>query len=128
MHLEHVNLTVSNVDAAVDFYRRLLGLEVRWRGATTNGRPAAHVGTDRCYIALFEGTGGPVEGGDYERVGVNHFGFVVDDIDATRRQLASLGITPTAEADYEPGQRFYFRDLDGIEVEIVQYGEVVGHD
>lgn len=30
MWLEHVNLTVSDLDAATKFYGELLGLKVRW--------------------------------------------------------------------------------------------------
>ena len=121
MHLEHGNLTVRDVDSAIDFYRRVLGFHVRCRGTTTAGRPAAHVGDDRCYLALFQGDRDDPGAQDYDRVGFNHVGFVVDDIDEVKTRLESLGITLTGEADYEPGRRFYFRDPEGIEVEIVHY-------
>ncbi|HBR42432.1 MAG TPA: glyoxalase, partial [Sulfitobacter pontiacus] len=31
--------------------------------------------------------------------------------------------TPVNHADYEPGRRFYFRDHDGVEYELVQYDD-----
>ncbi|MHC4709568.1 MAG: VOC family protein [Planctomycetota bacterium] len=123
MHLEHVNLTVSNLERSLDFYGRLLDLRVRWRGTTSEGRPAAHIGHDDFYLALFEAspdaTGGAVI--DYAAVGLNHVGFVVDDLGAATDRLAALGVRPTQEADYDPGRRLYFLDPDGIEIELVSY-------
>ena len=54
MFLEHVNFTVSDLDRSVDFYTRLFGFKVRWKGNLDDGRPAAHIGDDRQYLALFE--------------------------------------------------------------------------
>ena len=76
MRLEHVNLTVSNLDRSIDFYCRLLGLRVRWRGTLNSGLAGAHVGDDDMYIALFQSSEPGQVGSDYEGVGLNHFGFV----------------------------------------------------
>jgi catechol 2,3-dioxygenase-like lactoylglutathione lyase family enzyme len=123
MHLEHVNLTVADLDRSIDFYCRLLGFRVRWRRDGGEDRPAAHIGDDRVYLALFEAP--PSRNGraplDYDAVGLNHFGFVVDDLAAMKQRLAELGVAPKSEADYEPGRRLYFLDPDGIEVELVEY-------
>ena len=124
MFLEHVNLTVSDLDRSIDFYGRLLGLKVRWRRDATDDNPAAaHVGDDRNYLAFFQATRSAGERPplDYGAVGLNHFGFVVDDLNATRARLMDLGITPHGEADYDPGRRLYFFDPDGIEVELIEY-------
>lgn len=121
MYLEHVNLTVRDVDRATAFYRDLFGFHVRWKGETMNGLAAAHVGDDRQYLAIFEaGTDRDIDH-DYTRPGVNHLGFVVDDLDAARARLAELGIPVKFEADYEPGRRLYFHDPDDYEVELVEY-------
>ena len=127
MFLEHINLTVSDLQRSIDLYCDLLGLHVRWQGTTNNGNPAAHVGDDRCYLALFQSSpelAAPPKV-DYNAVGLNHFGFVVDDLDAVRARLTKHGLSPHQEADYEPGRRLYFFDPDGIEVELVQYEPAV---
>ena len=121
MQLEHVNMTVSDLDRSISFYCAVFGARVRWRGQTTSGTKAAHVGDDKCYLAMFESAGKGPAVDDYESVGLNHFGFVVDDLDLARQRLAEQGAEPHQEADYEPGKRLYFHDPDGIEVELVQY-------
>lgn len=123
MRLEHVNLTVSDLERSVAFYSRLFGLSVRWRGHTTGGLPAAHVGTDDWYLALFEGEPRelPV---DYEHTGFNHFGVVVDDLAQAKERLAELGAPISFEPVYEPGARLYVFDPDGHELELVEYAAV----
>ena len=124
MFLEHINMTVSDLDRSVEFYTRLLGLKVRWRGETSNGSPAAHVGDDRCYLALFQATSPGKAVDDYSSPGLNHFGFVVDDLDAARQRVVELGAKVHAEMDYEPGRRAYLFAPDGIVVELVEYEKV----
>lgn len=121
MFLEHVNLTVSNVERSASFYCDLLDLKVRWKGTISDGTPAAHVGDDRCYLALFQAEQPGRAPSDYTVVGLNHFGYVVESLDAAKRRLATLGVEPHSEQDYEPGKRLYFLDPDGIEVELVEY-------
>jgi catechol 2,3-dioxygenase-like lactoylglutathione lyase family enzyme len=122
MQLEHVNMTVANLDRSVDFYSTLLGASVRWSRRGEEDRDAAHVGDDRFYLALFQAADGHrAPDPAYDNVGFNHFGLVVDDLEEMKRRLALLGITPSSEADYEPGRRLYFFDPDGIEVELVEY-------
>jgi catechol 2,3-dioxygenase-like lactoylglutathione lyase family enzyme len=121
MSLEHVNLTVGDLDRSIAFYCDLLDLQLRWKGPIDAERLGAHVGDDRCYLALFQAAAGGAVDLDYLRPGLNHFGFVVDDLDDTRRRLDQLGAGVHREDDYEPGRRIYFLDPDGHEVELVQY-------
>jgi glyoxylase I family protein len=121
MFLEHVNLTVSDLERSIAFYCDLLELHVRWKGPIDGERLGAHVGDDRCYLALFQAAVDGTVARDYARPGMNHFGFVVDDLDGARRRLDALGVTVHREDDDEPGRRIYFVDPDGHEVELVQY-------
>jgi catechol 2,3-dioxygenase-like lactoylglutathione lyase family enzyme len=124
MFLEHVNMTVTDLDRSIGFYGKALGLRVRWRGTNAEGAPAAHVGDERNYLALFEsGAKGSRGEPDYGQTGLNHFGWVVEDLDSAKARLAELGIQPHHEADYEPGRRAYFFDPDGIEIELVEYSK-----
>jgi catechol 2,3-dioxygenase-like lactoylglutathione lyase family enzyme len=122
MFLEHVNISVTDLERSVAFYRELFGFRVRWQGKSTNGQAVAHVGDDRYYVAMFQAdAAGPAPQMDPGRVQINHFGFVVEDLEEMRSRLTRLGVTPHHEADYEPGRRLYFLDPDGIEIELVEY-------
>lgn len=123
MRMEHVNLTVSDLDRSIAFYCEVLGFEIRWQGASSSGRRAAHVGNADTYLALFEAAQPGRAPPDYGAVGPNHFGLVVDDLEAVRVRLAAAGVTPHLEDDYDPGVRLYFYDPDGMEVELVQYAD-----
>ncbi len=124
MRLEHVNLTVSDLGRSIFFYSELLGLRVRWQGHTNTGEPAAHVGTDDFYFALFEASDEHRDSKpdvDYQAPGMNHFGLVVDDLDAARERVEALGATVHYDVDEDIRRRIYFFDPDGIEVELVRY-------
>ena len=121
MFLEHVNFTVSDLDRSVDFYTHLLGIRVRWKGKLDDGRPVAHIGDDRQYIALFQAVSPGHAEIDMTEVGLNHFGFVVENLEKMKSRLVELGVSPSEEQNYGPGRRIYFFDSDGIEVELVEY-------
>ena len=121
MRLEHVNLTVSDVERSAKLYCELLDLQVRWRGKNSSGADAIHIGNDRSYVAFFQGEGSATSPPDYNAIGMNHFGFIVGSLDDAKRKLTDFGLTPHAEQDYEPGRRVYFYDHDGVEVELVEY-------
>ncbi|MCG8588956.1 MAG: VOC family protein [Proteobacteria bacterium] len=129
MFLEHVNLTVTDLDRSTDYYCQLLDFKVRWQGRAISEEGtvrACHVGNDRFYLALFEAEQPGQAPADYAHAGINHFGFVVEDLAAVRKRAVDLGSPPHFEPEYDPGPRIYVRDPDGIEVELVQAGEAAG--
>jgi catechol 2,3-dioxygenase-like lactoylglutathione lyase family enzyme len=121
MYLEHVNLTVAYLDRSISFYCDLLDMHLRWKGPIDGERLGAHVGDDGCYLALFQSAADGMVNQDYGRPGINHFGFVVNNLAEARRRLEHLGASVHREADYDPGRRIYFLDPDGHEVELVEY-------
>jgi len=52
---------------------------------------------------------------------VNHFGILVDDLDAAEQRILKAGYKTHSHQTYDPGSRFYFHDHDGIEWEVVSY-------
>lgn len=125
--LEHVNLTVAEPEATAAMLGRLFGWQVRWQGGAIHGGRSVHVGTPGQaggqYLALYRGAGAQAAPADSYgmRAGLNHIAVVVDDLDATEARAAAEGFAPMNHADYEPGRRFYFRDGDGVEYEVVSY-------
>ena len=87
------------------------------------------MGGDDSYVALFSFGAPVVTTEESYRIwaGLNHIGVVVDDLDAVEIRVKHAGCTPEDHADYEPGRRFYFRDENGVEIEVVSYAAgVVG--
>ncbi|MFT6276863.1 MAG: catechol 2,3-dioxygenase-like lactoylglutathione lyase family enzyme [Halioglobus sp.] len=125
MQLEHANITVSNIDNSLEFYSALFHFKERWRGQVPGGNQptvrALHIGNDNVYLALFEAEKPGRAPIDYATSGINHIGFVVDDIEPYRQRLIDLGVDIHFEPGYKPGKRFYFYDPDGIEIELVAY-------
>ena len=124
MRIEHANITVTNIDDSFDFYHKLFGFEKRWEGtASGNEGPvrAVHVGTSDLYLSLFEAEQEGRAPANYAVAGVNHLGFEVEDLQQYRSRLEELGVEIHLEQDYEPGERIYFYDPDGVEIELVQY-------
>jgi catechol 2,3-dioxygenase-like lactoylglutathione lyase family enzyme len=124
--LEHLNVTVSDPDKTAAMLGDLFGWHVRWRGTAIHGGTTVHVGTDSQYLAVYTGPGdaskqAPSDDSYSQRGGLNHVGVVVDDIAAAEARVKTMGFRPHSHADYEPGKRFYFRDPDGIEFEVVSY-------
>ena len=122
--LEHVNITVSDIERSTDFYRRILDLEVRWRGDSITGQPSIHIGTDTGYLALYQtaSPGGRVDD-DAEALGQNHIGWLVDsatEYEAVQERLDEADLVHH-EMIYPPGRRTYFFDPDGYEIELVLY-------
>ena len=126
MRMEHANITVTDIDRSIDFYHQIFGFSERWRG-TANGSAgpvrAVHVGSEDTYLSLFEADSQGEISSNYGRPGFNHLGFQVADLAPYRKSLTALGVNVHLEQDYEPGERIYFFDPDGVEIELVCYPE-----
>ena len=118
--LEHANITVSDPDRSAAFFAKLCGWHERWRGPSQSGGWTIHLGSDTDYLAL-NTSGEPQRARFAKGAPLNHVGLVVDDLGMAEKVVEEAGLTPFNHADYEPGQRFYFFDWDGIEFEVVSY-------
>lgn len=121
--LEHVNVTVPDAQATAEMLCSLFDWKIRWAGDAIHGGRSVHVGGDDSYVALYSPSGKLREhGSTYNAIGaMNHIGVTVDDLDAAETRVREAGFEPYSHADYEPGRRFYFRDGNQIEIEVVSY-------
>ncbi|MEY8838852.1 VOC family protein [Cribrihabitans sp. XS_ASV171] len=121
--LEHTNFTVTDPQTTAAWMEKVFGWRTRWQGEAKNGGFSVHVGEDDTYLALYRPAGMPVRGpSSYDTVGgLNHVAVVVNDLPTTEKAVRDAGFEPHSHADYEPGERFYFHDDNGIEFEVVSY-------
>lgn len=121
--LEHANITVSDPERTAKMLQDIFGWRIRWQGEAIDAGRSIHVGGKDSYLALYHsGTEQGVGANSYQTVGgLNHLAVVVDDLRSVEQRVRAAGYTPGEHHDYEPGERFYFRDHDGIEFEVVSY-------
>ncbi|MBN8649204.1 MAG: VOC family protein [Caulobacterales bacterium] len=120
--IEHINLSVGNVNETAKMLEFLFGWKIRWQGNAQLSGYTIHIGTDCQYLAIWAKTKEGNENLHHEKgKPLNHIGIEVEDLDAIEEKVRSLGFEPFSFQNYNPGRRFYFFDKDGIEYEIISY-------
>ncbi|MFC2037424.1 VOC family protein [Chloroflexota bacterium] len=125
-YLEHANITVPDIDAAIAFLQVIEPrLTVRHDETPEGSYRWAHVGAHDCYVALQE----PHPGSEprrsrrpYKDFGVNHLAWVVDDFDGVIGRLEASGYREGIPGESNrTRRRAYYYDSAGFEWEIVAY-------
>jgi len=121
--LEHVNVTVADVTETAQLLCTLFNWKIRWEGDAIYDGKTVHVGSDFSYLALYQSPNklDSIESTYNSSLGLNHIAVVVDDLAETERRVLEAGFEPHSHANYEPGERFYFRDHNQLEIEVVMY-------
>ena len=129
--LQHLGLATANLDAMIDWYRKVLGMTINYRSTAPAGAPfsaIAFVSNDEVHhrIAFFEmpGLGDRAKSRDTR---LQHLAFeyeMLDDLLGTYARLKGLGILPVLAVDEGVGTAFYYRDPDqnNVELNINNYG------
>jgi catechol 2,3-dioxygenase-like lactoylglutathione lyase family enzyme len=125
-YLEHANITVPDIDTAIEFLKVVEPrMEVRHDETPEGKYRWAHIGIGDCYIALQEphiGSQPTDVRRPYKDYGVNHIGWVVDDLDPVIRRLEEAGYRQGIPGEDHPHRkRVYYFDSAGFEWELVQY-------
>ncbi len=124
--LEHVNITVPDVDAALRFLKIVAAdFVVRKDGVAELGYRWVHVGNDHSYIALQAAHNvaqAQLPREPYVNHGINHLGLIIDDAISIEEKLLNAGYRrngPLVKDSYR--RRIYFYDDAGFEWELVEY-------
>lgn len=125
--IDHIALSVSDVDRSVAWYQEVLGLERRFDEAW--GNHPAFVGIGTTALALFPTTAAQskqTRGRD--RISMRHLAFRADraNFEKAQAELRGHGVSFTFQ-DHEISHSIYFLDPDGHEIEITTY-EIRGQD
>lgn len=122
IYLEHANITVLDLQEAIKFFQTAFP-HFKVRGGGNDPREWVHLGDDNTYVALNKATETNVKAEkSYEIVGVNHLGFVVQDVEEIANNLLKNGYKRDYPKQVEKFRiRDYFADAEGNQYEFVQY-------
>ncbi|MEM7552222.1 MAG: VOC family protein [Bacteroidota bacterium] len=122
IYMEHANITVRDPQEAIKFFQTAFP-HFRIRGGGNDLREWVHLGDDDTYIAINRATNNAAKaGGDYDGIGINHLGFVVQDVAEIAKNLLKNGYKRDYPKQVEKFRiRDYFADADGNQYEFVQY-------
>ena len=126
MHLEHLNLVVSNMKQTLKFYQVAFPhWKIRNRGVSTwygVEREWLHFGDDYQYLTFNDNGTGKMRDLETNDLGMAHFAFVTNNISAVIKRLTEAGYPIKTEgAENEHRKNIYFLDPNGYEVEFVEY-------
>lgn len=129
IYLEHANITVTNLQDAVKFFQTAFP-HFKVRGGGNDMREWIHLGDDDTYIAINQAKQNEtIIGNSYDLIGINHLGFVVQDVEEIARNLISNGYKRDYPKQVEKFRiRDYFADADGNQYEFVQYLSEEAHE
>lgn len=132
VEIDHVGIAVPDLDAAVEEYRRLLGVEPSHRERVEDQgveEVLFRIGTSYIQLLGALGPGSPV--GRFLATrgpGVHHVAYRVDDVGATLERLRAEGV-PLIDETPRPGSRgttiafVHPKGMGGVLVELVQEGK-----
>ena len=128
MIVEHVSLTVRDIDAETEFLCTAFpDFRVRGGGEMDHGswrQRWSHVGNDTYYMALYQampGASRPPKAHSFAP-GANHIGVVVEDAGEVKQRLLAAGYREGFVPEPHPyRRRVYFIDPEGFQWEFVQY-------
>ncbi len=127
--LQHFGLATANLDAMLDWYRKVLGMTINARAdapAGPEGKPlfsAAFASNDEVHhrIAFFELPGLVTDPDKRRHTRIQHVAFeyeTLDDLLGTYVRLKVLGIVPVLAADEGSQTSFYYLDPEQNSVEL----------
>ncbi len=133
--LQHFGLATANLDAMLDWYRKVLGMTINARAdapAGPEGKPlfsAAFASNDEVNhrIAFFELPGLVTDPEKRRHTRIQHVAFeyeTLDDLLGTYVRLKGLGIVPVLAADEGSQTSFYYVDPEqnSVELNVNNYG------
>jgi methylmalonyl-CoA/ethylmalonyl-CoA epimerase len=129
LDIDHIGIAVNDLDAAVERYRRALGVEPTHRERVVDqGVEEVLFAVGTSFIQLLGALGPDTPVGSFlakRGPGVHHLAYRVDDVAAALSGLRDEGIRPIDEAPRR-GSRdtliafVHPKDMEGVLVELVQ--------
>jgi catechol 2,3-dioxygenase-like lactoylglutathione lyase family enzyme len=135
--LNHVGITVTELDTSLAFYCEVVGFELYWRttaagewfdALTSNKGAEIEIAMLRLaeftlQLVQYHASGGETLPLAHHNVGNPHLCIEVDDVDTRHQRISALGLydsTPLVDIMDSGMRSFYVHDPDGVPVELLQ--------
>ncbi|MCI4432872.1 MAG: VOC family protein [Nitrosopumilus sp.] len=114
--MDHVNMTVKNLEQSVEFYKKLFGFEIKKEQPEFKSQI---IGNDDIKLCLYEDPDMKPEGG------IAHFGFNIKNFDEIIETCKSLGVEVLYDGyiQFEKSKSVYIKDPSGYDIEL---SEILG--
>ena len=114
--MDHVNMSVKNLNESAEFYNKVFGFVVKKEQPEQKSKI---IGNDTIKLCLYEDPQMSPEGG------IAHFGFFVENFDQIMETCKSLGVTVYYDGpvQFEKSRSIYIADPSGYDIEL---SEVAG--
>jgi len=112
--IDHLNITVSNLDKSVNFYKNIFGFKTYQQEMYNNTTPFALIGLpNKLFLCLYQGE-------NRGKGRINHIGINVFEFEKTIQALKRLNIEIKygGEVTYPRSRSLYIADPDGNEIEL----------
>lgn len=124
--IEHLNITVPNVDAAIKFIKIVApDFKIRKDSQPSDSYRWVHIGNEQCYFALQEAhldAEPQRQLQTYKNYGINHLALIVFNLQEIEQKLIDSGYSKGIGTPIEKHRkRAYYIDSAGFEWELVEY-------
>lgn len=123
-HLDHLNLSVANLDATLAWYQRVFGFEPMERGALDDGARWAIIQSGEALLCCYERPEREALDGDALHArhihGLNHFGLRIDDRPTWEQtvQIENVDVLYGGAIEWPHSTAWYVLDPTGYEIEV----------
>ena len=112
--MDHVNMTVKNLEESVEFYKNLFGFKVKKEQPEHKSKI---IGNDKVKLCLYEDPQMSTEGG------IAHFGFNIENFDEIMEKCKSLNVKVYYDGpvQFEKSRSIYISDPSGYDIELSEF-------
>ncbi len=122
-YVDHVAITVKDMNRSIEFYTEKLGFTIT-RSSETSTVKTVFVGRGQVQLELFalkQGSAKPVPELQQDEIGIKHIAFNVTDLDTLIKEYREKGIVFISEVRQAGTRRhIFFKDPDGITLQLLE--------
>jgi catechol 2,3-dioxygenase-like lactoylglutathione lyase family enzyme len=119
-HLDHLNMSVADLEATTAFYQGLFGFETVEAGVW-RGKPWRILKAGEALLCLYQFDRNAPDASDAHRL--SHFALRITDSEAFKARAAELGVPINygGKVEWPYSDAYYVNDPTGYEIEVVHW-------